>query len=741
VTEERIPREFRAFSALEPEVRAALEARIERALAKRSFSGAMVYFLVVVLVAVSTSYYSNHPVILSATGCFVFVTGIARIAAARRLLAAAPATINPAITNNVRRLFIASIYLTVILWGAFCAVTVHFYQRDWTAMFVLLNTAALTAGASSWLAPSLTLALRCLVLLMAPTIVLSFVLRDPGYAAFGVMTTVYLGFLIAQTRSNWWAFWSATVAAEREKIRGSAERMRAEAERVTLFTAIEQTAEEILITDTAGNIRYCNPAFERVAGYSRSDVIGRNPRFLKSGRHNDEHYRTLWTTVLEGRIWAGHFVNRTKDGGVYDTEVTIAPIHDETGKLTGFVSAGHDVTERLRLESELRRAQKMESVGRLAGGIAHDFNNLLTVITGYGGLLEQELAPDDPFRAYVRQICNASERATSLTRQLLAFSRKQIFRPVPLDLNRLVAENEEMIQRLVGEDIAIETRPAKDIALVSADPDQIGQILMNLAANARDAMPAGGRLIIRTAICASPQSESALRGDGHPDSILLEVTDTGVGIPEEYRQHLFEPFFTTKERGHGTGLGLSSVYGIVKQSNGWIHVQSEPGQGTTFSIYLPAIVGVAVVDPVPELPLTKTKAAAGGTVLVVEDEDSVRRLIETVLESEGFSVLEAGGGDAALSLSRRYSESIQLLITDVIMPDMTGKEVADRLLAMRPDLKVIYISGYSGDVLTRRGALDPDVAYLPKPFTPGALAAKVREVLDTGSAALSLPPC
>ena len=739
MTDERIPREFRALSALEPEVRVALEAGIERALAKRSMTGAMVYFLVVLMVALSTSYYSNHPIILSATGCFVFITGIARIAAARRLLAATPELAIPPGTDHVRRLFMASIYLTVILWGAFCAVTVYFYQREWTAMFVLLNTAALTAGASSWLAPSLTLALRCMVLLMTPTIVLSFVLRDPGYAAFGVMTTVYLGFLIAQTRSNWWAFWSATVAAEREKIRGSAERVRAEAERVTLFTAIEQAAEEILITDTAGNIRYCNPAFERVTGYLRTEVIGRNPRFLKSARHSAEHYRILWTTILEGRIWAGHFTNRTKSGALYDAEVTIAPIHDETGKLTGFVSAGHDVTERLRLESELRRAQKMESVGRLAGGIAHDFNNLLTVITGYGGLLEQELAPNDPFRAYVKQICQASERATSLTRQLLAFSRKQIFRPVPLDLNQLIAETQEMIQRLVGEDIAIETRLAQDVALVSADPDQISQILMNLAANARDAMPAGGRLTIRTAICASGQSGSAGTGDDHPESILLEVTDTGVGIPEEYRQHLFEPFFTTKERGRGTGLGLSSVYGIVKQSNGWIQVQSEPGQGTTFSIYLPAITGPVIVDPVREPPLTKTKASSGGTVLVVEDEDAVRSLIETVLESEGFNVLEAGGGDAALSLSRRYSESIQLLITDVIMPDMTGKQVADQLVAMRPEMKVIYISGYSGDVLAQRGALDADVAYLPKPFTPAALAAKVREVLDAGSAAWSLP--
>ena len=730
VTDENIPREFRAWSALEPEVRTALEGQVERALAKRSMAGAMVYFFVTIVVALSTSYYSDHPLILSVIGCSVLVTGITRIAAGRRLLAE-----TPAITNNVRRLFIGSIYLTVILWGAFCAVTVHLYQRDWTAMFVLLNTAALTAGASSWLAPSLTLALRCLILMMGPTIVSSFLLRDRGYAAFAVMTTVYLGFLVAQTRSNWWAFWSASVAAERERIRGSAERRRAEAERATLVAAIEQAAEEILITDTEGNIHYCNPAFERVTGYSRGEVIGRNPRFLKSGRHDGDYYRTVWTTILEGRVWAGHFTNRKKDGSVYDTEGTIAPIHDQTGKLTGFVSAWHDVTERLRLESELRQAQKMESIGRLAGGVAHDFNNLLTVIIGYGGLLDKELAPHDPRRTYVKEIRGAGERAASLTRQLLAFSRKQIFRPMALDLNQFIEDMQRMIQRLVGEDIAVETRPAPDLALVSADPDQISQILMNLAANARDAMPDGGRLIIRTANSAPHQAASAAGRDDRPESVLLAVTDTGVGIPEENRQHLFEPFFTTKERERGTGLGLSSVYGIVQQSDGWIDVQSEPGQGTTFSIYLPAIEGPAAIEPVPEPLTTAARIRASGTVLVVEDQEEVRRLMKAVLESEGFNVLAAAGGDAALSLARRYSETIHLLITDVIMPDMTGKQVADQLVPMRPGMKVLYISGYSGDVLAQRGVLEPDVAYLPKPFTPVTLSARVREILGPGAAA------
>jgi PAS domain S-box-containing protein len=731
VNDENIPREFRAWSMLEPEVRASLESQVERALAKRSIAGGMVYFLITVVLALSTRYYSDHPKILFITGSAVLVTGIIRIAISSRLLAEAPG-----ITKNVGRFFFASVYLTAIVWGAFCAATVQLYHRDWTAMFVLLNTAALTAGLSSSLAPSFALALRCLILMMAPTIVSAFLLRDTGYTAFGIMTTVYFGFLVAQTRSNWLAFWSISVAAEREKIRGAAERRRGDAERATLVAAIEQAAEEILITDLAGIITYCNLAFERVTGYQRSEVIGRNPSFLKSGRHDQDDYGTVWTTILEGRVWSGSFKNRRKNGSEYETEGTIAPIHDETGKLTGFVSAWHDITERLRLESELRQGQKMESIGRLAGGVAHDFNNLLTVITGYGGLLDVELPAHDPLRSYVKEICGAGERAASLTRQLLAFSRKQFFRLVVLDLNQLIEQMHGMIQRLVGEDILIEIRSARDLPLVSADPDQISQILMNLAANARDAMPRGGRLTIRTAKSPAHEGDPGSVGaEDRRERALLEVTDTGEGIPDEIRQQLFEPFFTTKELGRGTGLGLSTVYGIVRQSDGWIDVQSEPGKGATFRIYLPAIDSSAVIGKIPEGLPAETDVRGSGTVLVVEDQEEVRRLVKAVLESEGFNVLEAAGGAAALSLSLRCAETIHLLITDLIMPEMNGKQVADELRRMRPGMKVLYISGYSGEVLARRGVSEPDVPYLAKPFTPRTLSARVHEVLGHGQAA------
>ncbi len=355
--DEQIPPRVRAWSALEPEVQAALKTEVDRALARRAITGALVYFFVNVIVARSTSYFSDHPYILSVTSVCVLITGIIRIISARRLLRDLPA-IRPA----ARRLFIGSTYATVIIWGVFCAITVYLYHRDWNAMFVLLNTAALAAGATSSLAPDVTLARRCLVCLMAPTIIASFLLLEAGYAAFGVVTTIYLGFLLVQARSNWWAFWSASVAAERERIRGSAERRRAEAERTTLVTAIEQTAEEVLITDTAGNIEYCNAAFLSITGYSRNEVIGRNPRFLKSGQHDNEYYGAVWKTILQGRVWTGQFINRKKNGSLYHTEGTIAPIYDEAGNINGFVAARHDITDRLRLESELVQAQKMESI-------------------------------------------------------------------------------------------------------------------------------------------------------------------------------------------------------------------------------------------------------------------------------------------------------------------------------------------------------------------------------------------
>jgi PAS domain S-box-containing protein len=511
---------------------------------------------------------------------------------------------------------------------------------------------------------------------------------------------------------------------------GSAERRRAETERASLVAAVEQTAEEILIADLEGNIQYCNPSFERLTGYSRSEVIGRNPRVLKSGEQDAQFYRDLWTTIVSGGIWAGRFTNRKKDGSLYHSEGTISPIHDAWGNLTGYVSATRDVTGRLRMEDQLRQAQKMEGIGRLAGGVAHDFNNLLTVIAGYSGLLEEKLSSDDPRLDYARQISRASERAASLTRQLLTFSRKQIIKPKPLDLNVLVGGMKQMLQRLVGEDVEVIAALAPWLGQVRADADQMSQILINLAANARDAMPGGGRLCVRTANVEPGESPAVGDVDAWPGpAVLLAVSDTGVGMSYETRQNIFEPFFTTKERGRGTGLGLPTVYGIVKQNSGHIDVQSEPGKGATFSIYLPRIDERPAIREGDEP--TAARVRGSETILVVEDHEGVRGLIVGTLELCGFQVLQAADGQGALRQAAQHAGTIDLLLTDVIMPGMNGKEVADQLAVLRPGIKVLFISGYSGELIAHRGVLDASVDYLPKPFTPDTLAAKVREMLGS----------
>ena len=716
--------EWRVGPEFEPEIRRNLAQRAERELAHRSFSGAMVYFVVALLLAVSTSYYQDYPVLLSTVTALMFVVGLTRLLTARHCLRESPRA-----GSRTVWLLYASTYATALPWGMFCAMTLNLYPADWTGMFLLLSTAALASGLTSSLAPDKTLATRALLFMVLPTIFVAAVLGDRGHLAFAAATAIFLAFLIAQARANGRAFWKVSVAAEHERVWSSSERRRIEIDRATLAIAVEQAAEEILITDANGNIRYCNPAFERFTGYTRAEVVGRNPRFLNSGRQDQAFFRDLWNTILEGRVWTGRFTNRRKDGTLYEAEGTISPMHDAEGRLNGFVAARHDVTGRLQMESQLRQSQKLESIGRLAGGVAHDFNNLLTVILGYSRvLLEEHAKPDDPMRGYVQEIMAAGERAARLTRQLLSFSRKQILLPRPIALDVLVQEMRPMLQRLVGEDIQVEAPPPEQRMMIRSDPDQMSQILMNLAANARDAMPHGGTLKI-----AMQQSDAEDLPAGAPariqagPAVRLTVSDTGLGMDEQTRQRLFEPFFTTKELGQGTGLGLATVYGIVQQSEGFIEVCSEPGQGSVFHIYLPLLEGAA-----EEAPAALASKAKGGseTILVVEDQDDLRRLVSTVLESNGYRVLDAVDGRSALKVASDTENPIDLLLTDVIMPDLTGKQVADQILRSRPQIRVLFMSGYPGDVIARKGVLDRGIFYLPKPFTIEALSAKVREVLD-----------
>src|SRR5881296_3818073 len=378
-------------------------------------------------------------------------------------------------------------------------------------------------------------------------------------------------------------------------------------------------------------------------------------------------------------------------------------------------------------EARLRQAQKMEAVGRLAGGVAHDFNNLLTVITSYSDLLLEDLGPADPKRDDVQQIRKAAEGAAALTRQLLAFSRQQVLQPKALDLKATVAGTEKLLKRLIGEDIQLTTVLARDLGVVKADPGQIEQIIINLAVNARDAMPTGGRLTIEVANV--DMDETYVRGHapaGPGRYVMLALSDTGIGMDQQTKARIFEPFFTTKAPGKGTGLGLATVYGIVKQSGGFIWVYSEPGHGTSFKIYLPR-----VDEPVSPAGAPAPQVVGGSeTVLVVEDVAAVRAVTRQMLERQRYCVLEAANGATALSLARQHQSAIHLLVTDVVMPEVSGRELADQLVQLRPDMRVLFMSGYTDDAVVRHGILQEGIAYLQKPFTPDTLARKVRAVLD-----------
>jgi signal transduction histidine kinase len=385
-------------------------------------------------------------------------------------------------------------------------------------------------------------------------------------------------------------------------------------------------------------------------------------------------------------------------------------------------------TQQRRLEEQLIQSQKMEGIGRLAGGVAHDFNNLLTAILGYAELMESQLE-DEGLRSELREIRLAGERAAALTRQLLAFSRRQVLQPRTLDLNALVSDVEKMLARLIGEDVALVTRLEPALGSVRADPGQLEQVIMNLAVNARDAMPKGGTLTFETANAVLEADFVSVHPGALPGAhVVLTVTDTGTGMTDEVRSHAFEPFFTTKEKGKGTGLGLATAYGIVKQSGGYITVESEAGRGTTFRIYLPRVEGAAVA---PGRATSSSLSPVGTeTILLVEDEAGVRRLSLTVLETQGYVVLEAASGDIALQVARAETGPIHLVVTDVVMPGMSGRELWDRLRALRPDSRVLFMSGYTDDAIARHGVLEPGIAFLQKPFTPFSLAQKVRELLD-----------
>jgi two-component system cell cycle sensor histidine kinase/response regulator CckA len=518
----------------------------------------------------------------------------------------------------------------------------------------------------------------------------------------------------------------------------SKERQRQKAEDTLrkLWHAVEQSADLVMITDRTGVIEYVNPAFETLTGYSAGELLGKTPRVLKSDQQSSELYTELWQTILSGNVFRCTMANRKKSGDIFFAEKTITPLRDGEGRITHFISNDRDITDQRQLQNQLQQAQKMDAIGRLAGGVAHDFNNLLMVISSYAELMLDSLAPQHPLRRNVDEIQKASRRATDLTRQLLAFGRKQMQTLQLLDVNCMIEEIKKMLPRLIGEDIELEFVPGNKLGRVKADPVQIEQVLMNLAANARDAMPEGGRLVIETASVRLDEAYIQTHSIVPPgDYILLTVTDSGQGIAPEHLSHIFEPFYTTKKEGAGTGLGLATVYGIVKQNSGFIWVYTEPGLGTSFKIYLPRARDATVV---PQASLA-AEGYSGGceTVLLAEDEPAVRQSAREFLTLNGYIVLEAKNGTDALAIAREYKGTIHLMISDVVMPQMGGARLAGELATERPEMKVLFVSGYAESTVQRHGAIDVTARFLQKPFSLRTLAHKIREILDPEVPALA----
>ncbi len=506
-------------------------------------------------------------------------------------------------------------------------------------------------------------------------------------------------------------------------------------EREEIFRLItENAADMIAVVDTNGKRFYNSPSYYNILGY-RPEELGASHAFDQIHPEDLEKVRKAALEAQQTGIGRSvEYRMRHKDGSWRTLESQASTI-SKNGSVEKLVIVNRDITERKHLEEQFRQAQKMEAVGRLSGGVAHDFNNLLGVMIGYGEVLQDGTPESSPLRPCVDEVLKAGHRAASLTRQLLTFSRQQVLDPKVLDLNSIVRDMEKLLRRLIGEDIKLVTELEPSIVQVRADHGQVEQVIMNLAVNARDAMPQGGQLKITTS--NFHMDESFVRHYPYPvstgDYLLLTVSDTGIGMDASTRARVFEPFFTTKEKGKGTGLGLSTVYGVVKQSGGYIDIASEPGAGASFMIYLPKVEGTS--EKVKQPPESQGSWKGTETILLVEDESSLRTLSRNLLESCGYAVLEAGCGEDALHLSEKHEGKIDLLLTDVVMPGISGRVLADELLRKRPETRVLYTSGYTGQTIGAHGVLAEGSFFLPKPFTREALAKKVRETLDVAAVA------
>jgi len=493
---------------------------------------------------------------------------------------------------------------------------------------------------------------------------------------------------------------------------------------------LESASQAIMSVDSMGKIFLANARTEEMFGYARGELLGGAIEMLLPESSRSRHVQDRADYFAKPRVRhmgiGMELAGRRKDGSEFPVEVSLSYLRTEEGMFAiAFVS---DISQRKKLEEQLMHAQKMEAVGRLAGGVAHDFNNMLTVISGYNQMILDQLSPLDPMRGYAEEILKAADRAAALTNQLLAFSRRQIVQPRVFNVNAALSQTEKMLRRLIGEDVVLTLSLHPETGNVKADPGHLEQAIFNLATNARDAMPNGGRLTIETANVSLDDTYARTHLGVQPgDYVMIAVTDSGHGMDMETKRHIFEPFFTTKERGKGTGLGLATVYGIIKQAGGDIWVYSELGKGTTFKLYFPR-----VADPVTDMTGSGSEAPAREgheTILVVEDEQGVRDLTARMLKQLGYTVLTAAGGAEAMEISRVHPGPIALLVTDVVMPNMNGAQLATELRQGRPGMKVIFVSGYTENTVSDHGGLDAKADFLAKPFTREGLSKKIRATL------------
>jgi len=501
-----------------------------------------------------------------------------------------------------------------------------------------------------------------------------------------------------------------------------------EEDRSRLVTAIEQSAETIVITDANGTIQYVNPAFERITGYSRDEVIGQNPRILKSHQHSQDFYREMWSTLARGAVWMGRFINKKKDGTLFEEEATISPVRDESGRTVNFVAVKRDVTQEILLQKQLLHAQRMEAVGTLAGGIAHDFNNLLQVIQGYAEIGLLEIKRNRPGYSALQEIRRAAKTAGELTQSLLTFSRQAESKLRPVNLNNELQQVAKILKRTLPKSITVNLKLAPHLRTINADPAQLQQVLMNLAVNSRDAMPHGGELVIETFnVDLNGEFTRSHLGTVPGPFVLLEVSDNGQGIDSVTAEHIFEPFFTTKAQGKGTGLGLSIVYGIVRTHGGTVVCHSKSGKGTSFRVYLPAITRNTETTESLE---SEVSYHGFETILLVDDELALRNLGKGILTKFGYTVITAADGTEALEIYRENWQNISLVILDLMMPGMSGKDCLREMLTLNPRAKVVIATGYPAEGTTEPSPEEGAKACIRKPYTGKHMLELIREVLD-----------